>query len=250
MADEQNAGAAAPMTPEAATAQKATLMADPAWRTAAMDPKGAAWGQMTTLNEAIAAHHQAAEDADAAEDASTALRTQAHAIIKAGQADDADQADDPEALAAIHAVPERPGQYDLPTQRASELGLKVDPAREIELRQALHAAEVTQSLAQVMYMAAITAAKVPDQSDASVAVRQQAEYLESAHTLHQKWGAQYDANLAIANTEARRIFEKLPASLTKGVSYADWCRSSGIANSRVVVEALLNRAKARGKAGG
>lgn len=243
MSDEQNAGdAGAPITPETATAQKATLMADPAWRTAAMDPKGTAWAQMAALNETLAAHHQAVQNADDVEDASTALKTHADAIVKAAQ-DPEDEQDDPEALAAINKVPERPGQYDLP--RASEWGLKTDPAGEIALRQAFHAAEVPQSLAQVMYVAAITAASAQDQSEAGVAVRQQAEYLKSAHTLHQKWGAQYEANLATANAEARRIFENLPVSLTRGVNYADWCRSSGIANNRVVVEALVSRAKAR-----
>lgn len=249
MIDQQNPGAtaapaasAAPMTAEAATAQKAALMADPAWRAGAMQAGGQQWAELSRLNEAIAAAHPEAESDDDEEAFAAAAPPAAE---QPDEGDDEDDNDDPAALAAIHRVPERPGQYDLPQQLAEQSDLKTDPGLEIELRMAFHAAEVPQSLAQLMYMAAITAAKEPDQSPASVNVRMQAEYQKSAHSLHRKWGAEYDANLAAANAEARQIFDKLPHSMTKGCSYDDWCRSSGIANNRVVVEQLFNRARAR-----
>jgi hypothetical protein len=142
---------------------------------------------------------------------------------------------------ALGAVPERPALYTLPTKTARQAGLPIDATTEIELRQAMHQAEVPNVLAQTMYFAAVTAATRQDQ----FSVAQDAAYRRGAHELHTKWGDAFDANLATANAEARRIFETMPASVTHGLSYADWCRASGIANHRIVVEQLHAQARAR-----
>lgn len=180
-------------------------------------------------------HHAAADEALAA--AQPGTHAHARAIV------DAHANGDDEAMAAIYAVPETAARYDLPPVRARQLGLQTDAGAEIKLRQAFPAAEVPKSIATTLYWAALNAATIKDQSPAAI----ETEYRQSAHALHRKWGNEYAANLALANAEARRVYEKLPQSITKGASFADFCRVSGIANSRLVVEMFLARAKARAR---
>lgn len=233
-----NSGAA--LTPETATAQKAALMGNAEWRAGAAKANSPQWAELTRLNGAIAAGMDAdRERMQASHDAANEARQAAKKPAAEPPAeDDADDAT-PD---GFHDAPPRAADYKLATQRAQELGLKVDPMQEIALREAFHKAGVSSHVASVLYMAAITAAT----RDASP-VAQETQYRQSAHALHKKWGANFESNVALANGEAKRMFEAMPSSVTKGVSFADYCRSTGIANNRQVVEALFSRAKARNR---
>lgn len=212
------------LTPEAATAQRAELMRDAGFRQRAT-AGGAEWDQLAALNHAIAA---GMEDAETHEPPAPPRAP----VV---------QDEDGEDFAAFYTVPESPAGYELPTQLARERGLAVDPMVEIELRKSLHAAGVDGSLATTLYWAALNAQTNADRSPAG----QETAYRAAAHELHRTWGKDYEANLALANAEARRLFEALPRSVTGGADFATFARASGMANSRLVVEELFSRAKTR-----
>jgi hypothetical protein len=65
--------------------------------------------------------------------------------------------------------------------------------------------------------------------------------------LRQRWGGSYEANVALANAEAKRVFEVMPKSITGGLDYSAFCRASGMANNRAIVLQFLERARARQK---
>ncbi len=233
--DEQNAGAAAaPITPEAATAQKAALMADPEWRAAAMDSKGSAWQQMVALNETIAGAQQAAEDADEAEAAQFASNPTNEPV---------DGDEDPGSDDFLNRVPERGSQYQLGEElaRLRQAKIEIDPARDAALREGLIAAQVPSQLAKMLYSAAVTAALRGEQSESA----QAAENIGTERALRAKWGKAYDQRVQLAVGEARRIYDGMPDQIKGGRSYEDWMHDSGLARNRQVVELLFNRARAR-----
>jgi hypothetical protein len=215
-------------TPEAATAQRAALMADADFRQRAAGG-GAEWQQIAALDRAIAAGMDADDAADEAE-ASREPKASAQGTEQEG--------DD---FACAYVVPESPAGYELPTQLARERGLAVDPVAEIELRKSLHAAGVDGNLATTLYWSALNAQTKADRSP----VAEEARYRASSHALHRAWGKDYEANLALANAEARRVFEALPQSITGGASFADFARASGMANSRLLCEQFYRRGMAR-----
>jgi hypothetical protein len=149
-----------------------------------------------------------------------------------------EQAED---FAGFYTVPDSPAGYELPTQLARERGLAVDPVAEIELRKSLHAAGVDGNLATTLYWSALNAQTKADLSP----VAEETRYRASAQALHRAWGKDYEANLALANAEARRVFEALPKSITGGASFADFARASGMANSRLLCEQFYRRGMAR-----
>lgn len=222
---------AADLTPEAATEQRAALMADEGWRQKAA-AGGAEWKQLAGLDAVIASAKDAAEAADEAEAARTTAPEPAAPQGAEQHGED---------FGSFYAVPTSPAGYELPAQLARERGLAVDPMAEIELRQSLHAAGVDGAMATTLYWAALNAQTKQDTSPAAEETR----YRASAAALHKAWGKDYEANLAAANAEARRVFEALPKSVTGGASFADFARASGMANSRIVVEEFYRRARAR-----
>jgi hypothetical protein len=147
---------------------------------------------------------------------------------------------DPEIPAGAFDPPARPEGYDLPTFRAKELGLNVDAEADIALRQGLHAAGVDNWLASALYSVAVHEV-TKDLTPASV----QSDYLNSEMELRQRWGGETEKRVAMANAEARRVYDKLPASVTNGMSYREFMLVTGLANNRVAVEQLYLRAKAR-----
>lgn len=204
-------------------------MADAGFRERAVKG-GAEWQQIAALDRAIAAGIDAVEGADEAEAAQVVVpNTEPQADEHA------------ENFAGFYIVPDSPVGYELPTELARERGLAVDPMAEIELRQSLHKAGVDGHLATTLYWSALNAQTTGDLSP----VAQETQYRASAHALHQAWGKDYEANLALANTEARRVFDALPKSITHGASFADFARASGMANSRLLVEEFYRRAMAR-----
>lgn len=215
------------LTPEAATAQRSALLSDAGFREKATKG-GAEWQQIAMLDGIIASAREAAEAADEVE----ATATQAAAPQGHEQVDDE---------GGFYTVPESPAGYELPTQMARERGLPVDPMVEIEVRKSLHAAGVDGPLATMVYLSALNAQTVADLSPAAEETR----YRASAQALHKTWGQDYEGNLALANAEARRLFEAMPKSITGGATFAEFARASGMANNRMLVEAFYERARAR-----
>jgi hypothetical protein len=237
MTEQTNTPPAAAPQPSPAD-QRAALMSDRTFTAAAAAGKGPQWEQLQGLDRQIAELNSITDD----EPAAPGSQAHAKAIVDAHESgEDQDEAAD-QALAFINKVPARPGEYDLPTESARQLGLKVDGEREGVLRQAFHAAEVPQSLAALMYTAAITAARVPEQDRG---VHQGAEKIKSTAALQTSWGKDFDLNLAMAEAEAQRIFAALPRTVTNGADFDSYVRASGLQHNRVVIEALYNRARAR-----
>jgi hypothetical protein len=215
----------APAQPDPAS-QRAALLADRTWCAQAALGKGPQWDQLQALDRAIAGEDEPESQPEP----------------KARKEEDTPDEDDPDAAPeGFYDPPESPAGYTLPSTEARQAGIEIDAAAEIELRQGLHTAGVSQAVAQTLYSAAIGAELHADLSP----VGQAASYIDAERALRQTWGDAFDANLATANAEARRVFEAMPSSITGGLSFADWARQSGIANSRAVVLALLKQAKAR-----
>lgn len=221
-------GPAAPseptITPQAASEQRASLMADAAFRSKAGAANSAEWQTLTRLNEAIAASQDAAE---------TEVEQQAPGATQPA-------VEDPEIPPGFFDPPRSPGGYDLPSTQARQSGLDVDPQAEMDLRIALHGAGADPALARNMYTVAMTSAK-QDLTPVTV----QAEYIKAEGALRKAWGADFDQRLALANNEGRRLFEALPASIKDGMSYAEFALVSGMANNKAIVHELYLRAKAR-----
>jgi hypothetical protein len=207
--------------------QRAALMADRTWSAQAALGKGPQWEHLQALDRAIAG-----------EDDEPEPQPEPKALKEEAPQDD----DDPDAAPdGFFDPPVSPAGYELPSTEARQQGIEINAQAEIELRQGLHTAGVSQAVAQTLYTAAITAELHADLSP----VGQASSYIETERALRQTWGDAFDGNLATANAEARRVFQSMPISLTGGLSFADWARQSGIANSRAVVLALLRQAKAR-----
>jgi len=237
---------------EAAMAERASLMKDPAFREGAVSGRGVHYDRLAGLNRTIAERMDArdaaqeAADADAEADPGAVTRIDPAAAASAALEGDGEDA---EAQAAAEAhyndVPADPAGYDLGRELhdARMAGLPIDVERETALRTGLQQAGVPRGLAKMLYFAAISA-ETSQHRDRS-AVGLQAEYHRAAHELHGKWGKGYEANLALANGEARRIYEAMPDSIKDGKDFRTWCIESGLANNRVIVEQLFNRARAR-----
>jgi hypothetical protein len=217
----------------AATTQRQELLGNAAFRAAAMDPKSAEWSELQGLDRTIAA----SIDAKRAQEEAKAAPKQEDQRAAAEDQDDVDQAD----AAVFFKPPAEPRDYQLPLHAAKQSGLEVDLAIEAEMRSAFHAAGVDQALASSLYTAAISAAAKPMD-----AVAAEGQLIRTEQALRQAWkGTAYEANLALAAGEARRIFAALPESVTRGHSYDDWLRVSGIGNCKPLIEQLYARAKAR-----
>lgn len=220
------------VTPAAATEQRSALMQSADFRSAAMNPASAQWQQLTKLNETIAAGMQAEEDAD--EQEATPAKQSAEQTGEPQGDEDAP---------FVFEAPARPEDYKLPQQEARALGLPVNFEAEIELKAGFHKAQVDAHLAQLLYVAATTAAARPPTQ-----VQLATEHHASETALRRAWGpAAFEKNLALANAEARRVFDAMPSAITGGASFKDWCTASGLANNRVLIEEFLHRAKARAR---
>lgn len=137
--------------------------------------------------------------------------------------------------------PASPSDYALPSQEARRQGLEVDFAVEAELRTALHTAGVDKHMASLLYTSAIGAATAR-RTDVQI----EGERITTEQALRAMWkGPAYEANVALAAAEARRIFAAMPASVTNGASYADWIEASGIGSNKVLIQQLYERAKGR-----
>lgn len=220
------------LTPEAATEQRAALMADAGFRQRAATG-GAEWQQIATLDKIIGAARDAENEADEAE----ALRVQQPAAAGQRDGEEGDEEDpftfDP---------PDSPAGYDLPTQFARERGLAVDSMAEIELRQSLHAAGVDGHMASLLYTAAITSASA-ERTDVQI----EGERVTSEQALRRAWGTDYEANVGLASGEARRIFGALPRSITGGYDFETWIEQSGLGSNMVLIQQLHQRALARSR---
>jgi hypothetical protein len=223
--------ATAPATPNQATEQRATLLADPAWRQAALNPASPQWAQLQGLDAQIAGPDEPEEVLP--------LPQQGHVQAQDGADDDEDGMEPP---AGYFEPPATPAGYTLPTQEARQAGLEVDAATEIALRQGFHAAGVDPHLATILYTVTMQAALKPT-NEVQEADRNHA----SEAALRRKWGKSFAINLAAADAEARSIFAFMPGSITGGQSFDQYMRSSGLGNNRMVIEQLLLRAQQRAR---
>lgn len=146
------------------------------------------------------------------------------------------------AEAAFYAPPASPRDYELPSHQAAQRGLQVDFAIEQELRGALHAAGVDNALAASLYTAALGAAQ-RETTPLSLA----SDYATGERSLRQAWGRDFDANLQAANAEGRRLFEAMPDSVKRGMTYAEYALAYGLANSAPIAKMLLARAQSRSR---
>lgn len=154
---------------------------------------------------------------------------------------DAEAADDA-AVTAMFSAPASPSDYQLPVHDAQQKGLQVDFAAEAELRSAMHAAGVDGTLASSLYMLAMNAAR-NEPTPLSLAI----DYTSGERSLRQAWGADFDANLKAANSEGRRLFDAMPESVRRGMTYAEYARAAGFANSAPIAKMLLARAQGRSR---
>lgn len=236
-------GNSAPPNPgqqlQEATAQRAELMRDAEFRSKAMDPSGPQWRQLSELDQAISAAREAGAsgqlDLKAAADAAVA---EAHAVARPGG-----EAEEDAVPAGAFDPPESAGKYQLPTNDAKALGLPVDAQAEMDLRTALRATNVDQSLAHSMYFASMhsVAKGVADLEPARIA----ADYEKGAAALQKQWGKDFENNLRLANDEARRLFDGLPISVRGDMTFSEYALVSGLANNPAIVKQLHQRAAAR-----
>lgn len=133
-----------------------------------------------------------------------------------------------------------PGDYQLPSWQAQQRGLQVDFVAEREMREAFHAAGVDQNLAVSLYTVAL-AAGGKEATPLSIA----SDYTTGERSLRQAWGDQFEANLKAANEEGRRLFEAMPESIRRGMSYGEFALAAGVANSAPIAKMLLMRARTR-----
>lgn len=133
-----------------------------------------------------------------------------------------------------------PREYQLPSWQAQQKGLQVDFAAEAEMREAFHAAGVDQNLAVSLYTTALGAAR-QELTPLAIAT----EYFNGERSLRQAWGGQFEANLKAANEEGRRLFEAMPESIRRGMSYGEFALAAGVANSAPIAKMLLMRARTR-----
>jgi hypothetical protein len=75
--------------------------------------------------------------------------------------------------------------------------------------------------------------------------RQMQQHSVTEASLRLRWGASFDRKVELAQQEARAIFSKLPASVTRGQSFEDWVESRGIGNHEGLIVRLVARAEAR-----
>jgi hypothetical protein len=233
-ATEAPAPAPAP-APADPVAERAGLMGDPAFAKAAANPTSAEWQRLTEVNTKIAAAQDAAT---AAADAEAAKKMHLDGELQ------------PEAVAEGDSFdpPANPDEYSLFSDFARQQGLQVDPVEERGLRVALHQAGVDQGLAVLAYSAAISAALSP--TPQRYEAQQMAARSQTESALRGRWGPAYDAKVALAQDEARAIFAKLPASVTRGESFEDFVESRGLGNDQRLIERLVARAEARSAKGG
>lgn len=156
--------------------------------------------------------------------------------------DEGEDAADDAAIAAFFAAPQRPADYQLPSHQAQQKGLQVDFVAEAELRTALHAAGVDNALATSLYTVAISAAQ-QEPTPLSLA----ADFATGERSLRMEWSDDFDANLKAANAEGRRLFEAMPESVRRGMTYAEYARAAGFANSAPIAKMLLARAQSRSR---
>ncbi|MBO9685669.1 MAG: hypothetical protein J7598_03570 [Mitsuaria chitosanitabida] len=143
--------------------------------------------------------------------------------------------------APFHPPVPAPSEYQLPSWQAQQRGLPVDFVAEREMREAFHAAGVDQNLAASLYSAALAAA-----GKESTPLSMASDYVTGERSLRQAWGGEFDANLRAANEEGRLLFEAMPASIRRGMSYREFALASGLANSAPIAKMLLLRARTRG----
>lgn len=201
----------APLTPESAQAERASLVSDKAFTAAAMNPQGKEWARLTELNRVIA-----------------------------GVEPEGAEVEEPTATDA----PASPTDYQLSTEWAKEYGMEMDPAQQSDLRQSLHAAGVDADLAEAAHMVALDAAFYV-RTDAE-AVHETAK---AEQQLRGIWGASYEEQLALANQEGRRVFDALPASVKAGRAYKTFVEATGLGRSVSVIQALAQRALVRSGGG-
>lgn len=220
--DTQPAHGGAP-TPEAAAAQRSTLMGDATFRAAAMNPKSPQWAQLQGLDAAIAA----AREAEEAQQGQPSARAPQHSAE--------DLQAPPEAL----LPPPDPKGYTFP--RAPE-GIEVDHAAEAELKQALFAAQVDANFASLAYTAAMN-----DATRGLSAVELEGARVRTEQALQREWGSEYEERISIALEEALRLFSQLPKSTTNGMDFNTFMLETGLGDSGPVIKQLYMRAKARAK---
>ena len=109
-----------------------------------------------------------------------------------------------------------------------------------ELRTALHSAGVDQDLANAAFMVSAEHAAHPRTEQQA-----QQQYNAAVFKLRGRWGADYEARLALANEEGRRLFEVLPDAVKAGGDYKTFMLKSGLGNAAIVIERLAERAAAR-----
>ncbi|EWS53399.1 MULTISPECIES: hypothetical protein [unclassified Methylibium] len=145
----------APLTPESAQAERASLVSDKAFTAAAMNPQGKEWARLTELNHVIAGADEP----------------------------DASQPENPPAFEA----PRSPDEYQLSAEWAKEHGMEMGESQKADLRQSLHAAGVDADLAEAAHMVALDAAFYV-RTDAE-AVHETAK---AEQQLRGIWGASYE----------------------------------------------------------
>jgi len=220
---EVTQGAPAPsLTPEAAMAERTSLIADAGFRGRYMAGGQTEADRMTQLNMAIAAGMEPQVDADAGHQPATAT-------ISA------------ETPPEGYEPPDTPAGYVFSQDFARSRGLEVDVFAEHEVRQALHGAGVDADLGAWLYHAAAVGASGYSEAQAMT------DYVNCERGLHDAWGERYDQNLALAREEAERIFQALPVSIRGQEPFDGFIESRGLGNNRRIIEILYARASGRKK---
>jgi hypothetical protein len=179
-----------------------------------MDPQGREWAHLLALGQA--ASGTAGPDA---------------APARTGPTDPA---------AETFKAPATPADYELHAPQ----GMKIDAAEVNAWRAGLHGAGVDQDLAGVAWAVSTGSAGrdlTPEQ------ITRAADHAE--HTLRGEWQHNFEANLATANDEGKRLFNALPEALRAGRDFKAFMLDSGLGNSPQFARMLVARAQQR-KPGG
>lgn len=196
------------MTVEQATTERGMLMADAAWRSRAMNPASREYRALQDLDLRIAGMSQQADAKALAE---------------------------PESAQPAFSTPAQASEYDLHIPE----GMEADPAGLQAWTEGMRTAGVDGDLAAVAWQ--IANHHMQRELD-PVEVNQQHD--QALMQIRGRFGDKADEMLEAANKAGRALFEKLPASLTQGASYAEFMLATGLANSATLVEMLAERAAA------
>lgn len=207
--------AIASLTPDQAREHRSMLMADAGWRAKAMNPASREYKTLTALDMHLAGLPTTPPAESPPQDGS---------------------AGSPDAVAS-YEVPQEGEVYEVQPLE----GMDIDADALQAWSAGMRSAGVDKELGAIVLQ---TSAFNMQHEDLTVeAVNRRYDTAESQ--LRARWRDKFDENLAAANEEGRRLFDKMPASLKDGMDYRTFMLAAGLANSATLVQMLAERAEAR-----